>query len=135
MVLTRAHFWELVRFAAVGATSTSIYFGLLWLFTVETTLPLSVRATLAYGLGIAFNYAVQKSFTFRSRRQHQHAGPRYLLVHLGGMAINSTVLWFGVVREGWPYLPVQFAAIALTTIWSYAGQKFWAFFAAPSSDG
>src|SRR4051812_15314053 len=113
MVLTRRHFWELVRFAAVGIVSTGVYFGLLWLFTVGTHLPLGVRATLAYGIDIAFNYALQKSFAFRSVREHQHAGPRYLAVQIGGMAINSCVLWLGVEHEHWPYLPVQFAAIGL----------------------
>lgn len=132
--MTRAHFWEFVRFAAVGTASTGLYFGLLWLLTVETALSLSVRATLAYGIGIAFNYAVQKSFTFRSIQQHQHAGPRYLAVQIGGLVVNSAVLWLGVDHEHWPYLPVQFAAIVLTTIWSYAGQKFWAFFSAPGSE-
>jgi putative flippase GtrA len=133
MVLSRPHFWELVRFAAVGIASTGVYFGLLWLFTVETNLSLGVRATLAYGIDIAFNYAMQRSFTFRSARQHQHAGPRFLAVHIGGMAINTSVLWLGVDHEHWPYLPVQCGALVLTTLWSYAGQKFWAFFSAPNS--
>jgi putative flippase GtrA len=43
------------------------------------------------------------------------------------MAINSAMLWVGVDVEHWWYPPVQFAAIALAAIWSYLGQKFWAF--------
>jgi len=142
----RELFSEGLRFGAVGVASAGLYFGLIWVFGALTPLvivvevvrrlltrfsysvsTLTVRATFAYGLGIIFNYLVQRSFTFRSARQHQHAGPRYMVVQLGGMAINSAVLWVGVDVEHWWYPPVQFGAIALTAIWSYFGQKFWAF--------
>ena len=123
----RAGLPEALRFATVGTASAGLYFALLWLLTVVTRLSLTLRATLAYGSGIFFNYLVQRSFTFRSVRQHHHAGPRYMVVQLGGMAINSAVIWLGVDVEHWWYPAVQVAAIALTTIWSYLGQKFWAF--------
>jgi putative flippase GtrA len=123
----RAALPEALRFAAVGTASAGLYFALLWMLTVLTRWSLTLRATMAYGSGILFNYLVQRSFTFRSARQHQHAGPRYMVVQLGGMAINSAVIWLGVDVEHWWYPAVQVAAIGLTTIWSYLGQKFWAF--------
>ncbi len=123
----RAHLPELVRFAAVGISSAGVYFGLLWLFGWLTPLPLSLLAILAYGTGIIFNYLVQRSFTFRSSRQHHHAGPRYLLVQLAGMLINSAVLHLGVELAHWPFAAVQLAGIVLAAMFSYVGQKFWAF--------
>ena len=118
---------EFLRFALTGLASAGIYFGLLWFFAAVTRFSLTVRAMLAYGLGIIFNYLMQRSFTFRSTRGHQHAGPRYMVVQLGGWVINSAVIWLGVDVEHWWFLPVQFTAIFLTAVWSYAGQKFWAF--------
>jgi putative flippase GtrA len=118
---------EALRFATVGSASAGLYFALLWLLALVTRLSLTLRATLAYGIGIIFNYLVQRSFTFRSVRQHQHAGPRHVAVQLGGLAINSAVLWLGVEIEHWWAPAVQIGAIALTTVWSYLGQKFWAF--------
>ena len=118
---------ELLRFGSVGLASSAIYFGLLWVFTALTPWPTAVRGTLAYGIGIAFNYVLQKSFTFRSGRRHQQAGPRYAVIHLGGMLINGGLLWLGVDVAGWNYLLVQIAAIGVVTIWSYLGQRFWAF--------
>jgi putative flippase GtrA len=50
-----------------------------------------------------------------------------MVVQLGGMAINSAVIRLGVDIEHWWYPAVQVGAIVLTTIWSYVGQKFWAF--------
>lgn len=123
----RAALPEALRFATVGTASAGIYFALLWLLAVLTRLSLTLRATFAYGIGIIFNYVLQRSFTFRSVRQHQHAGPRHVVVQLGGLAINSAVLWLGVEIEHWWAPAVQMGAIALSTGWSYLGQKFWAF--------
>jgi putative flippase GtrA len=123
----RAALPEALRFATVGTASAGVYFALLWLLAVVTRLSLTLRAALAYGISIIFNYIVQRSFTFRSVRQHQHAGPRHVVVQLGGLAINSAVLWLGVEIEHWWAPAVQVGAIALTTVWSYLGQKFWAF--------
>ena len=131
----RELFFEVVRFGMVGLASVGLYFALLWLFGALTALSLVIRATLAYGLGIIFNYVVQKSFTFRSVRQHQHAGPRYMVVQLGGMAINSVALWLGVDIAHWWFPAVQFGAICLTAMWSYWGQKFWAFQGTTSEAG
>ena len=125
--MIRALLPELFRFGVVGLSSVGIYFVLLWGFESLTRLPLWLDATLAYGIGIIFNYLVQRSFTFRSTRQHHHAGPRYLMVQFGGMGINTGALWLGVTLARWPFLPVQLGAIVLTAIWSYFGQKFWAF--------
>lgn len=122
----RAALPEALRFAAVGAASAGVYFLLYWLFGWLTRLAW-LRATLAYGVGMLFNYLVQRSFTFRSQRQHHHAGPRYLLVQLGGLLINTAVVYLGVDLAQLPFLPVQLLAIVLTAVWSYVGQKFWAF--------
>jgi putative flippase GtrA len=121
---------EFIRFVAVGTASAGLYFGLQKLFRMETTMSVSACSTLAYGLGIGPNYAVQKAFTFRSRRQHAQAGPRYIVVQGSGLVINSLVLWLGVDRAHWPFWPVQMAAVALVTIVSYVGQKLWAFYRA-----
>jgi putative flippase GtrA len=123
----RAALPEALRFATVGTASAAVYFALLWLLALVTRLSLTLRATMAYAISIIFNYIVQRSFTFRSARQHQHAGPRHVVVQLGGLAINSAVLWLGVEVEHWWAPAVQVGAIALTTVWSYLGQKFWAF--------
>ena len=122
-----ARLLELLRFGSVGAASSVIYFALLWVLTALTTWPTAVRGTLAYGSGIGFNYLLQKSFTFKSGRRHQHAGPRYAVVHLSGMAINGTLLWLGVDVAGWNYVLVQCVAIGIVTTGSYLGQRFWAF--------
>lgn len=123
----QAQLRELGRFASVGLASSAIYFALLWLCTVLTGWPAGVCGTIAYASGIAFNYVLQKSFTFKSGKRHHQAGPRYAVIHLGGMLLNGGFLWLGVDLAGWSYIPVQIVATGVVTVWSYLGQRFWAF--------
>jgi putative flippase GtrA len=123
----QAQLRELLRFGSVGLASSAVYFALLWLVTRLTSWPAGISGTIAYALSIVVNYVLQKSFTFKSDRRHQQAGPRYLLIHLGGMLLNGGFLWLGVDLAGWSYIPVQLAAMVVVTIWSYLGQRFWAF--------
>ena len=116
-----------MRFGGVGTTCAAIYFVLLWAIGKFFELPMAARATLAYAPAMLANYLLHRTFTFRSMRPHTHAGPRYVIVQLGGMLINSGVLWLGMDVKAWPYLPVQAAAICLMALWSFAGQKLWAF--------
>lgn len=118
---------ELIRFGAVGFTSMGIYFVLLWCIHRWLPMPVSIQAAMAYGPCMIANYLLHRTFTFRSRSQHMHAGPRYVTVQLGGMLINSGVLWLGVDFGALPYPPVQVAAFALMASWNYLGQKFWTF--------
>jgi putative flippase GtrA len=118
---------EIARFGISGLATEFVYFGLLWLSGLWQTMPMWQRATLAYLGSIVVNYALQRSFTFRSQKTHTHSGPRYILVHSVGMAINSGVLGLTVDVLKLPFLPSQVAAIGLVAIWSYIGQKRWAF--------
>ena len=123
-----AQLWELIRFSWVGALTLSIYASELWLLDRFCSLPTWLDATLAYGPCLVVNYLLHKTFTFRSDKQHRIAGPRYLVIQLGGMGINTAVIWLGVDLMHWPFLLAQFVALATLSLWSYLGQKLWAFF-------
>ncbi len=120
--------WELIRFSWVGGLTLCIYAGELWLLDRTCDFPTWLDATIAYGPCLVVNYALHRSFTFRSTKRHALAGPRYLVIQLGGMAINTAMIWLGVDVLLWPFLLAQFVALATLSLWSYLGQKLWAFF-------
>ena len=118
---------ELLRFGGVGLSTAALYFVLLWLLGLAARLPAWLAGALAYGPCLVANYLMHRWFTFRSVKEHGQAGPRYLAVQIGGMLINSGVLWLGVDVLRLSYWPSQIAAIACLGLWSYLGQRFWAF--------
>jgi putative flippase GtrA len=99
----------------------------MWVLARVNDWPTWINATLAYGPCLIANYFLHRAFTFRSDKRHMDAGPRYLAIQLGGLVINSGVIWLAVDRLKLPYLPAQVAAVATLALWSYLGQKLWTF--------
>jgi putative flippase GtrA len=120
-------FAEVVRFGISGVATEVVYFAILWGASVCWDVPLWWQATVAYALSIVFNYFMQRTFTFRSTKSHAHSTPRFLGVHAVGMALNSVTLGIMVDWAGLPFLVSQAVAIGLVALWSYYGQRRWAF--------
>jgi putative flippase GtrA len=118
---------ELIRFGGVGGFTTVLYFALLWLLSKLLPLPMWLLAALASGPPLVVAYVLHRSFTFHSEKQHASAGPRFVLVQLLGVAINSAVIWLGTDIVHAPFLLAQVAAIGIQVLFTYLGQKFFAF--------
>jgi putative flippase GtrA len=123
----RSQLLELIRFVGVGGFTTLLYFGLLWAATLVLVAPMWALAALAYAPALFVAYLLHRSFTFRSQREHGSAGPRFLIVQLAGLLINSGVIWIGADAMQLPFVLVQLAAIAIQVLLTYLGQKFFAF--------
>lgn len=118
---------ELLRFGGVGGLTTVLYFALLWLLTKLLPLPMWALAAIASGPPLVVAYLLHRSFTFNSTKQHKSAGPRFVVIQLSGVAINSAVIWLGTDVVHVPFLVAQLAAIGVQVLFTYLGQKFFAF--------
>lgn len=125
--LSRALIFEMVRFGLMGATSAGIYF--IFFIPLNLCLPgrLWLTSSTAYLLSMVANYVLQRNYTFRSKRPHQEAVARFLVVQLAGLALNSGVLELLHGREHWSLWPAQAVAIVGVALWSYVAQKIWVF--------
>jgi putative flippase GtrA len=119
----------------MGATSAGIY--LVFFIPLRWLLPsrLWIDATIAYLLSMLANYVLQRNFTFRSRRPHQEAVTRFLVVQLLALGLNNVVLELGTTRAQWSLWFAQGVAIVGVAIWSYVAQKLWVFFGKHAHDG
>jgi putative flippase GtrA len=123
----RQLFYELIRFGGVGGLTTLVYFAALWPLSKFVPLPLWLVAFIACLPALLLGYILHRSFTFRSSKRHASAGPRFLMVQLGGMAFNSFAIWVGTDLAHWPFVPVQLGTIVLQVSLTYLGQKLFAF--------
>ena len=110
----------------MGVISNATYLGVLIGFRWMTW-PWWLSAGLAYAASMIINYVLQRSLTFRNPAAHRQQGPRYLVVMLSCLLVNSglMVLLVGTM-EAHPAL-AQTACIAITPSFSYVGQKCWGF--------
>lgn len=117
----------LLRFLGVGGCATLLQYGLLVLQVQLAGMPAVAASAACYAASTLFNYAANHRLTFRSRRAHHSALPRFLLVAALGLGINTLVMWFAHEHGGRHYLVAQLLATAASLCWNFLACRHWAF--------
>ena len=118
---------QFLRFIMVGATATLTTY-LILIFLVEIWRMNVIGASvLGYVAGIAVNYKLNYGFTFRSERQHRILIPKFVVVALTGLLLNTGLMFIGVNLFGIHYVLAQLAAVAVVLIWSFSINRLWVF--------
>lgn len=95
---------RLVRYGAVGLLGTALYF-LTVLFLVEKMgADPVVAASVATVLVIVVNYVLNRSWVFESNRDHRTAFPRFLLIAVVSLLLNTGVMYVTVHVLSWWYV-------------------------------
>ncbi|CAA9232099.1 MAG: hypothetical protein AVDCRST_MAG76-1370 [uncultured Acidimicrobiales bacterium] len=90
---------ELMRFAAVGATSTVLYLAL-YAGLVLTGVGFLLASVLAFLPVVVYSYLVHDRWTFRTRTPTHRGLGRWLLLQGTMLGLNSLALWGLVVQAG-----------------------------------
>jgi len=119
---------QFLRFLCVGGSATALQYLLLYLLVDAFGVRASVASGLSYAVSTLYNYVASHYFTFRSQRGHATALPRFLLVAVVGLGLNTTIVWISSERYHLPhYLVAQLLATALTLCWNFFAARHWAF--------
>lgn len=120
---------QFVRFFGVGCVSAVGHYGLLILL-VQAAGVAAVPASAAGALlGAWINYSLNYRFTFRSNKGHLESVPKFAMVAVIGLLLNTLFMWVGVDHLGMHYLFAQIVTTALVMVWSFAANRFWTFHA------
>ena len=134
---------QLVKFCVVGASSTMIDKGTLWLliYRVMPRTPWWISATITFCLSVTNGFVWNQRWTFRARggasARAQYA--RFVSTNLVGLILNLgltklfLILFTGQLRHigGNPratlVILASLAAIPCVTLWNFAASKYWTF--------
>jgi putative flippase GtrA len=125
--LSRLPWGEMFRFGVMGLLSTALYLVIMMPLKWFITAQLWLIAVIAYLLSMAVNYVLQRNITFRSKRSHEEAVTRFLVVQLIGLGLNAGILDLLVTRRHYVFWFGQGVAVIVTSLWSYGAQKCWVF--------
>lgn len=118
--------FQFLRFVSVGAIGTALHYGvLIFIVSVVNSDP-AIGAMAGAACGAAFNYSLNYRFTFRSKRPHNEALPRFLLMAGIGVLLNGAivkVLTMATVN----YLVSQVGATLTILILNFFLSKLWIF--------
>jgi putative flippase GtrA len=134
------------RFGVVGALNTALDLlllnGLLWLFPTGSTARILAYTVVAYGLGAANSFVLNKYWTFGQRRRTSwdELG-RFALATLAGIGWNVALIGLAG-RVAHPFAGAilwtnasKVLAIGSGALLSYLGMRLWVFVAPPLRGG
>lgn len=116
---------EILRFSIIGGCSVFVY--TLALLFLKDEIGLINASLVAYLLTLFVNYLFQKNWTFKSERKHINTMPRFIVIHIFGIIINSSVLYVFIFIFDLLLIISQLVAFMVVAIWSYSLQKLWVF--------
>jgi len=117
---------KLIRFGAVGGTSTLLFAALTWLLVGRSGMHPVVATVVAYLLLLAPNFLAHKYFTFGSKGEVASESGKFLVVH--GLNIGLSAGAMAIISQAqldyrWGIL---FSAIAVPII-VFIVMNFWVF--------
>jgi putative flippase GtrA len=115
------------RFCAIGGVVTALHYGLLVALVEGLHANPTASSTVGYAVMSLLNYRLNYTYTFRSDVPHLRALPRFALVALSGMVLNSAMMYLLNHVAGLHYLLAQVGATGITLVWNFATNQIWSF--------
>jgi putative flippase GtrA len=115
------------QFAVVGCIATAVqYLVLIVFFQLFQISPQSASA-VGFACGAAVSYLLNRQWTFRSTGPHRRLVMRFTLMALGGLCLNSAVMYLGIRILGLYYLFAQCLATLVTLAMNFLVARIWVF--------
>ena len=123
-----AAWWQLVRFALVGASGYLVNLAVFALALEGAGLAYPAAATLAFLVAISNNFLWHRRWTFRAGdTQARHQITRFLIVSVTAFLAGLLLLTAIVELLGVAEVPAQAVAIVAVTPLSFVANKLWTF--------
>lgn len=114
------------RFVAVGAVATTLHYLILAALVALGIEPVAASSS-GYVASSAFNYVINRTVTFRSRRSHVSTMFRFAAVTASGFTLNALSVWYFISQAGLSILTAQAIATLGTLVWNFSLHLKWTF--------
>lgn len=116
-----------LSFAGIGAVATAIHYVILVVAVQLAHIEPVLASTLGFSIAALVNYSLNRRYTFRSKKAHADAMPKFFAVALIGLALNAVLLAAGTELLGLNYLLAQILVTAVVLFWNYSVNAVWTF--------
>ena len=118
---------QFIRFGLVGIIATLCHMGtLIILVEIFKYIPL-LASTIGFILAVLVSYILNYRFTFMVSGSHAMFFPRYLIVCITGLTINTSIMYVTVNVLNWWYIIGQISTLAIVPVTNFTLNKFWTF--------
>ena len=118
---------QLLRFGAIGVVSTVVHVIVaLILHHLFGVSPLWSNAG-AFFTAWMISYAGNWVWTFEANTTHAHSAPRYLVVALGGFALNQLIVFVATTWLNWPFWLALIPVVMIVPSIGFVASRYWAY--------
>jgi putative flippase GtrA len=117
---------QFLSFATVGVLGTAAHYATL-IAAVSLGLGPVIASAIGATVGATVNYVLNYHVTFRSSLAHWQSGPRFALIAVVSLLLNTLLMAVGVHRVGLHYLVAQVFATGVVLCCNFALSRIWAF--------
>ena len=118
---------KFTKYATVGAIATLVYIGMLVAMVEILGLDPVISSIISFVFILIGSYYGNQYWTFRSGRNHLYSLPRYIIVSLGGLILNTGIMYLTVHILGWWYISAQMIAIFVVPLSNFLLNYYWSF--------
>lgn len=124
----RANWWQLGRFAVVGASGYVVNLTVFALALHLLGTDYRVAAVLAFAVAVVNNFWWNRHWTFGARGGHAgFQAARFFTISVTAFLVNLAVLQLLVTQTALPEIAAQAIAIVAATPLNFIGNKMWTF--------
>lgn len=118
---------KFTKYATVGGIATLVYMGMLVAFVEILGLDPVLSSVISFTFILVGSYYANRYWTFRSGRGHLYSLPRYIVVSLSGLSLNTVIMYSTVHILGWWYISGQMIAIFAVPVSNFLLNFYWSF--------
>lgn len=117
---------ELICFVSVGGFATALHYLLTFVLAFGFAVTLVAASAIGFAVSAVANYALNMRLTFRSKDSHLVTAPRFFVVAVSGLLINSALLFLFSLMHFHPVLAQMLSTLGVL-IWNYFVNGLWTF--------
>lgn len=115
---------QLIKFGVVGVIATLVDVGVLVILKELLHFDVLFASMISFCVSVAVNYILSMSFVFKSKKQNKlKEFIIFILLSIGGLALNQFILWIGVRFTSVYYLLIKAFALVLVPIYNFITRK------------
>jgi putative flippase GtrA len=118
---------QFLKFSVIGGIATLIHYLILGLLVEYWGVYPAAASAIGFTVSAIINYRLNRSLTFSSLLPHSFSFPRFIIVAVSALVLNTLVLSFCYEILSMYYLVAQLIATAIVLPWTFLGNRLWSF--------
>ena len=118
---------KFIGFAGTGAIATAIQYTILIVLRELMGVSPVYASACGYAIAAVANYLMKYHWVFGSDEHHHVAGPKYAVVSLSGLTLNTLLMHIGTQILDFYYLLAQVITTGIVLIWNFTLNGLWTF--------